>query len=66
MKTDFFREYFSIPNIMGYFRIILALLYILVYYMTLEGAPYWPVIAIIVLSGLRIFWMEKLPEGFIW
>ena len=64
MKTDFFREYFSIPNIMGYIRIILALLYILVYYMTLEGAPYWPVIAIIVLSGLTDFLDGKIARRF--
>ena len=64
MKTDFFREYFSIPNIMGYFRIILALLYIWVYYMTLEGAPYWPVIAIIVLSGLTDLLDGKIARRF--
>lgn len=64
MKEDFFKEYFSIPNIMGYFRIALALLYIWVYYMTLEGAPYWPVIVIIIVSGLTDLLDGKIARKF--
>ena len=43
MDKNFWREYFSIPNIMGYFRIALAMLYMLLFYRALDGAPYWPV-----------------------
>ena len=64
MKKDFVNEYFSIPNLMGYFRIILALLYVWVYYMTLEGAPYWPVIVIIVVSGLTDLLDGKIARKF--
>lgn len=64
MKESFWREYFSIPNIMGYFRIVLAILYVWVFYMSLDGAPYWPVIAIIVLSGLTDFFDGKIARRF--
>lgn len=64
MKKSFLEEYFSIPNIMGYFRIVLALLYVWVYYKTLDGAPYWPVIAIIVVSGLTDLLDGKIARRF--
>ena len=31
MKKDWKREYFSIPNLMGYFRLILIPVYLMVY-----------------------------------
>ena len=55
MDKNFWREYFSIPNIMGYFRIALAMLYMLLFYRALDGAPYWPVIVTIVISGITDF-----------
>ena len=64
MKKSFLEEYFSIPNIMGYFRIILALLYVWMFYKTLEGAPYWPVIVIIVVSGLTDLLDGKIARRF--
>lgn len=64
MKESFWREYFSIPNLMGYFRIFLAVLYMWVFYLTLNGAPYWPVIAIIVVSGLTDFFDGKIARRF--
>lgn len=64
MREDFWREYFSIPNIMGYFRIVLAVLYVWAFYMSLDGAPYWPVIAIIVVSGLTDFFDGKIARKF--
>lgn len=64
MKKSFLEEYFSIPNIMGYFRIILALLYVWMFYKTLDGAPYWPVIAIIVVSGLTDLLDGKIARRF--
>ena len=64
MKESFWQEYFSIPNIMGYFRIVLAILYVWAFYMSLDGAPYWPVIAIIVVSGLTDFFDGKIARKF--
>lgn len=64
MKENFWREYFSIPNIMGYFRIVLAVLYVWAFYKSLDGAPYWPIIAIIVVSGLTDFLDGKIARKF--
>ena len=57
-------EYFSIPNIMGYFRIALAMLYMLLFYRALDGAPYWPVIVTIVISGITDFFDGKIARRF--
>ena len=62
MKESFWQEYFSIPNIMGYFRIVLAVLYVWAFYMSLDGATYWPVITIIVVSGLTDFLDGKIAR----
>lgn len=64
MDKEFWREYFSIPNIMGYFRILLVGVYMILFYRTLDGAPYWPVIATIVLSGLTDFFDGKVARHF--
>lgn len=64
MTKSFMKEYFSIPNIMGYFRIVLAILYVWVFYLTLDGAPYWPVIAIIIVSGLTDLFDGKIARRF--
>lgn len=64
MKKDFWREYFSIPNIMGYFRIVLVFVYMYLFYKSLSGAPYWPVIATIVVSGLTDFFDGKVARKF--
>ena len=62
MDKNFWREYFSIPNIMGYFRIALAMLYMLLFYRALDGAPYWPVIVTIVISGITDFFDGKIAR----
>ncbi len=64
MDKNFWREYFSIPNIMGYFRIALAMLYMLLFYRALDGAPYWPVIVTIVISGITDFFDGKIARRF--
>lgn len=64
MSRNFWREYFSIPNIMGYFRIALAMLYMLLFYRALGGAPYWPVIVTIVISGITDFFDGKIARRF--
>lgn len=64
MKKSFWQEYFSIPNIMGYFRIALAVVYLILFYMSLHGGAYWPVIGAIVLSGLTDFFDGKVARKF--
>ena len=64
MDKNFWREYFSIPNIMGYFRIVLVFVYMYLFYQSLQGAPYWPVIATIVVSGLTDFFDGKVARRF--
>ena len=64
MDKNFWREYFSIPNIMGYFRIALAMLYMLLFYRALDGAPYWTVIVTIVISGITDFFDGKIARRF--
>lgn len=64
MKSNFWREYFSIPNLMGYFRIILAAVYMFLFYNSLDGGAYWPVIAVIVLSGFTDFLDGKVARKF--
>ena len=64
MKKDWKREYFSIPNIMGYFRIILVFVYMSFFYNSLQGGPYWPVIATIIVSGLTDFFDGKVARRF--
>ena len=64
MKKSFLHEYFSIPNIMGYFRIVLAVVYMLLFYQSLHGGIYWPVIGVIVVSGLTDFFDGKVARKF--
>lgn len=64
MKNNFWSEYFSIPNLMGYFRIILAAVYMFLFYNSLDGGAYWPVIAVIVLSGFTDFLDGKVARKF--
>ncbi len=64
MEKSFWREYFSIPNLMGYFRIFLVAVYMVLFYRSLNGAPYWPVIATIVISGLTDFFDGKIARKF--
>lgn len=64
MDKNFWHEYFSIPNLMGYFRIILVFVYMVLFYRSLSGAPYWPVIVTIVISGLTDFFDGKIARKF--
>lgn len=64
MNRKFWHEYFSIPNLMGYFRIILAIVYIALFYRALDGTAYWPVIAVIVVSGITDFFDGKIARRF--
>ncbi|MBQ2642485.1 MAG: CDP-alcohol phosphatidyltransferase family protein [Eubacterium sp.] len=55
-------EYFTIPNIMGYFRIALVPVYLVLFYMAHEHIIpyYWPAYVVIAISGLTDFF-----DGFI-
>ncbi|MFQ9516667.1 MAG: CDP-alcohol phosphatidyltransferase family protein [Eubacterium sp.] len=64
MEKSFWREYFSVPNLMGYFRIILVAVYMVLFYNSLDGGAYWPVIATIVLSGITDFFDGKIARKF--
>ena len=64
MDKSFLCEYFSIPNLMGYFRIALVVVYMVLFYRSMSGAPYWPVIATIVISGLTDFFDGKVARKF--
>lgn len=64
MKNNFLREYFSIPNLMGYFRIALVGVYMYFFYNSMHGGVYWPVIATIVLSGITDFFDGKVARKF--
>lgn len=64
MKQNFWREYFSVPNIMGYFRIVLAAVYLILFKNALNGGTYWYVIGVIVLSGLTDFFDGKIARKF--
>ncbi len=57
-------EYFSIPNLMGYFRLALVPVYLFVFYKALHGGPYWPIYLVIVLSGLTDFLDGKIARRF--
>ncbi len=64
MKEDFRREYLSIPNIMGYFRIVLVPIYMILYFNYFNGGIYWPVITVIIVSGLTDFLDGKVARKF--
>lgn len=64
MNQSFWREYFSIPNLMGYFRIALVVVYMMLFYDSLDGGEYWPVICVIVLSGITDFFDGKIARRF--
>lgn len=64
MKNSFWREYFSIPNLMGYFRIALVGVYMYFFYNSMHGGIYWPVIVTIVLSGITDFFDGKVARRF--
>ncbi len=52
MKKDWRREYFSIPNIMSYFRLLLIPIYLLLYFSTDDEGGYGYAAAVIAVSGL--------------
>lgn len=52
LKKDWRREYFSIPNIMSYFRLLLIPIYLLLYFSADDESGYGYAAAVIAVSGL--------------
>ena len=64
MQKDFKKEYFSIPNLMGYFRIFLAVLYLYFFIDAMHGGTYWYTIVVIAISALTDFFDGKIARRF--
>ena len=63
-KTNTLKEALTIPNIMGYFRIALVPLYLILFFRALDGHAYWPIYVVIVVSGLTDFFDGKIARKF--
>ncbi|MGI6069722.1 MAG: CDP-alcohol phosphatidyltransferase family protein [Blautia sp.] len=64
MRKETKREYFSIPNLMGYFRILLIPIYLYVYIHAESTADYYAAAGIMVLSYLSDFLDGKIARRF--
>ncbi|CDA29989.1 MULTISPECIES: CDP-alcohol phosphatidyltransferase family protein [unclassified Eubacterium (in: firmicutes)] len=64
MKKDWKREYFSIPNLMGYFRLILIPVYLMVYIHADGMKDYAIAAGILLLSALTDFFDGKVARRF--
>lgn len=64
MKKDKLHEYFSIPNILSYFRLILIPVYLVVYFSAEDERGYYWAALVIVLSGLTDMLDGKIARHF--
>lgn len=64
MKKDWRREYFSIPNIMSYFRLLLIPLYLVCYFSADDEGGYGCAAAVIAVSGLTDMLDGKIARRF--
>lgn len=64
MKKDFVKEYFSIPNLMGYFRIILVPVYLVVYINADSTRDYYIAAGIMLVSFLTDLFDGKIARKF--
>ncbi|MCH1983257.1 CDP-alcohol phosphatidyltransferase family protein [Ruminococcus sp. OA3] len=64
MKKNFTKEYLSIPNLLGYFRIILLPIYLYVYINASSERDYYLAVLIIFLSFLSDFLDGKIARHF--
>ena len=64
MKKDFIREYFSIPNLLGYLRIILIPVYLYVYLHATATSDYYIAAASMAVSFLSDFFDGKIARRF--
>lgn len=63
-KKNWVQEYFSIPNLMGYFRIVLAVVYLLVCFRAESVQEYRLAAAVIAVSMLTDFLDGKIARAF--
>ena len=63
-KSSRAKEVLSIPNIMGYFRIALVPLYLILFFRAMDGHAYWPIYVVIVVSGLTDFFDGKIARKY--
>lgn len=64
LKKDWRREYFSVPNIMSYFRLLLIPVYLYVYLTADEESGYGCAAAVIAVSGLTDMLDGKIARRF--
>lgn len=64
MRKDWKREYFSIPNLMGYFRILLVPLYLWLFFRAKTNADYIRAAVVIGISGLTDCFDGKIARRF--
>lgn len=64
MKKDWKKEYFSIPNLMGYFRIILIPVYLIIYINAKDVKDYALAALILLLSAITDFFDGKIARKF--
>lgn len=64
MKKNIRKEYFSIPNLMGYFRIVLIPFYLYVYIRAESTEDYYVAAGIMILSFLSDFFDGKIARKF--
>ena len=64
MKKDFKREYFSIPNLMGYFRLLVVPIYLYLYITATETKDYYIAAAVMAVSFLSDFFDGKIARKF--
>lgn len=63
-KNKFTREYLSIPNVMGYFRILLVPVYLCLYVQADTREDYYAAAAVMVVSFLTDFFDGKIARKF--
>lgn len=64
MRKDWKREYFSIPNLLGYFRILLVPIYLKLYFEATDTEGYMRAAGVIFLSGLTDCFDGKIARRF--
>ena len=66
MKKNVTKEYLSIPNLLGYFRILLLPVYLYVYVNASSERDYHLAVLSFFSLFYQIFWMERLQDVLIW
>lgn len=64
MKKKWLKEYFSIPNLMGYFRILLLPIFLILYTHADTGREYAAAFAVLTISFLTDFFDGRIARRF--